>query len=431
MLIGPPGPSVPASAHLAAMGRMLADYNASQSEAEATLVTGIARGGPPVAVVPLAWGTSSPSTITGHPVELGPLLRQVNFDPGALLADLWRAGQWGGRQFAVPYTYSPQSVWVDPSAWSALAVPLPASDWTDEQFTATCAELHQARGRTRSVLGGFPWFPYPEVWPGWVLGYGGQLTTPQGDLVLTDDGARLGIAALIAAIRAAAPNMCAPADAALLGFADGGRGVLVPSTGARTRALARFPVLPAAPVVPTLVWTLGVNDDYPHPELAAAFLAWLLGPNGQAHMVGAGYPPMLEKSPAGSDAWVKTFPTGFDLGGLNPSPSDLRTIPTSVAATTAITVVAVWKCLDAPSDRERAALLADAEQQANAFLALPQDRQATFLKPFQVNVTLTGGPGSGSCLPVSLHIHSHYATAEPIPTAASPGNAGASAKAAE
>ncbi len=131
--------------------------------------------------------------------------------------------------------------------------------------------------------------------------------------------------------------------------------------------------------MPTLVWTLGINAAYPHPEVAAAFLAWLLGPTGQAHMVGAGYPPVLEKGPTGNDAWLKAFPTGFDLGGLNPPPADLRMIPTSVAATTAITVAAVWKCLDAPSDRERAALPADAERQANAFLALPAASREAFL----------------------------------------------------
>ena len=425
-----------------ALAPVLAAFNSTQAEAEAVLATVGAQTAPEsVAVAPLPWGAPEPLLDVGGtstpPVELSALLRAVNFDAGALAPDFVRAGQWGGRQFGLPYAYSPMSVWVAPSDWATLRVPVPTPMWTAAQFVATCVELHAAPGRTKSVIGGFPWFPYPEVWPGWVWGYGGQAVDPQGRIVLTDDGAREGIAALVGAMRAAVPDMCT-SDTSLMGFTGAGRTAYVPPGGAGVRALARFPVMPVTPAVPAQVWLMAVNSRYRYPQLAAGFLAWLLSRRGQALMVAAGYASMLGASPqqpsAGTghtegataesnDAWTKTFPPGFDLGGLDPPMVDLRAVPTELAVTTAIVSGAVWKCLDANSDKERTASLAAAEQAANACLALPAAQQAAFLRPYQQATTSTS---NAPCFGPALRDHSRYAVAAVPPSRANGASGGAS-----
>lgn len=255
-------------------------------------------------------------------------------------------------------------------------------------------------------------------------------------MVLTDDGARQGIAALIGAMRAAVPDMCAD-PTALMTFAQGGRTASVPLGGPGVQALARFPVMPVAPAVPALVWQLGIPSTFPHPQLAAAFLAWLLSPAGQALMVGAGYAPMLRESgqgaPGGAAAagathaatgWTKAFPAGFDLGGLNPPMADLRAVPNALASTTPIVSMAVWKCFATDSDKERAALLAAAEQAANAYLAQPASQQSAFLESYDMKF-MTPSTNRG-CFGPAVTVPSEYATV----VAAAAKNAAGSSKAA-
>ena len=402
------------------LGPVLAAYNSTQSDVEAVLsVPGIDSAHDQMAVLPLVQGGNQLDlrTRTAPALSLEPLLKTTNWDPATFIPGLVDAVKWNDQLIGVPYMYSPMAIWVDIADWQALGIPLPSPQWTSQQFTSTCALLHAALGRSKSVLGrGLYRFPAPQVWTGWVWGHGGRLVDPDGRIVLTDAGARSGVGALANAIRAAVPDMCAQTGE--MGFTYGGHWASTPAVGSTKVGLAAYPVMPFGRAVPTEVWGLGIPAGYPHANLAAAFLFWLSGPGGQAEMVAAGYPTVLAHGSLGSAQWVTSTPPGVDLGGLDPPASALRPIPWQVQLLSGLLELAIWQSLDAVSDEELAQLLFNTEQECNACLALPAEQQQTYLgqklQPFfrpGVGKTPQASSGSVSCFLPAFSLPSRYATA--------------------
>lgn len=348
-------------------------FNESQDKVYAILHTGATT---PHGVPPGYLGVVQ-SSLTRAPRDLGPMLRSANWNPEKLLPGLAGALVAGGGVVrALPYTYYPLAVTIDVGALEHAGVSVPSDHWTASQFAATSRLVHLRLGRRRASIGGLYPFEANPVWCGWVVGYGGALVDAAGRLVLTDRGALAGIAAWGAVQRSAGVGICPTAGAVLL-FGDGGRTAASPTLVAPQRGVWRFPIMPVRPVIPTIVAGLAIPQAYAHPGAALSFLLWISSGPGQAAMVAAGYPTILRAGPAGSTAWLRGLPPGYDRGGLTPPGADLFPVPDALRRRLGIYLEGVMvqsaRLQGAPLRRR----LAAAERTANRALAASGTRLAS------------------------------------------------------
>lgn len=289
---------------------------------QAALAQGVAVAVPGISLQPGAvvrgetpswWFECSAPPVVGAPVDLGPGLRAVNFDPAVLVPGAQNIPGFVQRpgQIAMPVGLAPMAVDWNPAALEAAGIGALPAAWTLDQFEATCALLEaaiaagklQAAGVSQVLYplqgtpaGGFEYDPATgaewsvvtaelataPLWEAFIQGFGGTVAGPGG--IRWDQGAALvGVQRLIDLFRRFGSGPAPALTQAALGAAWKASAMRIvhvyqflapPQAEARrVPGLAPFPTLPARPVLPATA--------------QAGYLEWSPGGPGQ----GVGPPP--------------------------------------------------------------------------------------------------------------------------------------------
>lgn len=260
-------------------------------------------------------------------VNLRPAITALNANLSTLLPGIGYAFAVGNALYALPFS---QVVWglsYDASALGQLR-PAPGQPWTIAAFRQACTELKGLLQKGKlpgltSVLppllaggaapspGSAGVFDDATLLAGWVQGYGGWMFK-DGAFDLTNAGALAAFSEIVALQREFSPPQARPraASAARPGAALGAASAALAFASndaslPRGRARARFPLLPAAPVVPcqpvgfALSPRLGPAASAPAAvrDAVVRFMLWLYEPAQQQQIAVGGAPPII-RSPS-------------------------------------------------------------------------------------------------------------------------------------
>lgn len=229
---------------------------------------------------PPHWGVSMVNPFLPPPTfpSLLPALRRANFDPSQLMPGALQAfSNARGDAYGLPLQVQPTGVLYNTAAFRAAGLAPPAADWTIDDFESACAALQGASraGRLpKGVYGALPplagrstihtktgghlfWYGAlsdPGLWGAFALGFGGSVVR-QGRFDLTGTGTVQGIGRLVdIARRYGAPANALPqTQADWTSVQQGAAMTFLPYTSTYTpkdQRYARFPTLPARPVIP-------------------------------------------------------------------------------------------------------------------------------------------------------------------------------------
>ena len=194
-------------------------------------------------------------------------VRRGNFDAGAMLPGAATAFQYEAQTYALPAWVAPLAVAYRPDVFSAALLPPPSPDWTVADFEKACARITDLAkaGKLPNCTGALAGGSLIQsAWYAFALGYGGVIAR-NGRFDLTNDGAVQGFLRVTQLDRAySAPYKSPPKNQAdVQAHLRSVAMLLVPFTGATSvpggRHVARFPRLPARPVVPATLSGWGLT----------------------------------------------------------------------------------------------------------------------------------------------------------------------------
>ena len=303
------------------------------------------------------WIVVSPDVV-GTPVDLTEALKEINFDPAALVAGSYQSITSSGAVNTMPAAMQVMAIDYNPAAFAAASIANPSKGWTLEEFAQTCsqletaiargalAELHVARvlypmfggevalqDGAQARSGPVWWLrtmslQSPLLWETFIAGYGGAIVE-SGVVSWAQGGALAGLQSMIGLFaRFGGGPAIAETQAALNAAWTGSamRVVLLeqfttPPTASRILGLAPFPRLPNRPVfgVAPAVWFLtygpggpsagaavsgpAAREIAPAQAIAAQFLQWLYGAQQQQLLVASGIAPVTVAGIAEARYW--------------------------------------------------------------------------------------------------------------------------------
>jgi ABC-type glycerol-3-phosphate transport system substrate-binding protein len=86
-------------------------------------------------------------------LPISPLLAQdASFDPNDLVGDLWMQMQATGDIYGYPVTLMPRYLALDNQAFANAGLPMPASNWTIDEFNLALSELQRSTGQAAYTI---------------------------------------------------------------------------------------------------------------------------------------------------------------------------------------------------------------------------------------------------------------------------------------
>ena len=256
----------------------------------------------------------------GIMLELDPYIKKSGFDTSNIYPSMLALGQNNGKQYMLPRDYNHLVTYYNIDMFKAANVPIPQDGWTWEEFTNAAQKLTKkdAKGKTTQygVDGGnFNWWAIdvPAI-----RGYGGDVVTSDGKVVVNSSQASQGIDALYQLVKngvatnfaenpsgsATFPGFATNQAAMVLHVRPLVQSYMAASQGKFTFNVATFPIFPASHKVGAGTSGYAISAKTAHPDEAWQLLSFIDSPEGQKVFEATGNSVPVLQSLQSDSTWL-------------------------------------------------------------------------------------------------------------------------------
>lgn len=228
-------------------------------------------------------------------LNLSPYMKAYGYKQSEFQSGMMKLGQWGGNQYVIPRGFDQVMVEYNPTLFAKFHVALPKEGWTWSQFLADAKALTRKVGNTQYYgVGSNATNTWYAIYDPFMRMYGGHILSKDGKSSAVDSPAVIkGVSTMMDFARADTSwFLNLPKDPFMSGLAAMDFAVRPQIMGqlnaARTQwnvnakiNFVNFPLLYPNPQIGAGMSGYAVTTDCKYPKEAAAFMMFLLSPQGE------------------------------------------------------------------------------------------------------------------------------------------------------
>jgi len=258
----------------------------------------------------------------GVMLNLDPYLSKYHVDTSNMYASMVKLGQVDGHQYVMPRDYNQVVTFYNEDAFKAAGLGTPSLDWTFDQFLHACQKIVSTGHMKYAIDGNSTWW---AVWVPFVRGFGGDVLSTDGKQAIFDSPEALkGIQTLVDLTKKGYAVNPFPAPQANQEAFMNGRAAMAwwvrPLDTAFGTTIknkfswnaTRFPKLPVKPVIGSGMSGYAVSAHTKYPDVAAAFIAYIVSPAGQKVFEKTGNSVPVLKSLKNDPTWTSLPRSDFN-----------------------------------------------------------------------------------------------------------------------